>query len=87
MSEEQLSALFARLKEDTGLREKLKSATDLSTAVALAKESGFDVSKADWLRHHAKQTIELSDEELENVAGGKETTCGPCWGGASAADH
>jgi len=38
--------------------------------VALANEAGFDVSKADWLRHQAKQTLELSDEELEGVAGG-----------------
>ena len=70
MSEEQLSALLAKLKDDAGLREKLKGAADLDAAVAMAKEAGFDVSKADWLRHQAKQTLELSDEELERVAGG-----------------
>ena len=73
MSEEQLTALLAKLKEDTGLQEKLKSATDLDAAVALAKEAGFDVSKADWLKYQAKQTLELSDEELEGVAGGDGT--------------
>ena len=51
MSEEQLSALLAKLKEDAGLQEKLKGAGDLDAAVALAREAGFDVSKADWLRH------------------------------------
>ena len=78
MSEEQLSALLAKLKEDAGLREKLKGAADLDTAVAIASEAGFDVSKADWLRYQAKQTIELTDEELEGVAGGAKTggTCG-----------
>ena len=70
MSEEQLSALLAKLKEDAGLREKLKGAADLEAAVVIAKGAGFDVSKADWLRHQAKQTLELSDEELEGVAGG-----------------
>ena len=70
MSAEQLSALLARLKDDAGLQEKLKSATDLDAAVAIAKETGFDVSKADWLKHQAKQTIELSDEELEGATGG-----------------
>ena len=70
MSEDQLSALLAKLKEDSGLQEKLKGAGDLDAALALAKESGFDVSKADWLKHHAKQTLELDDEELEGVAGG-----------------
>ena len=73
MSEEQLSALLAKLKDDEGLQEKLKGASDLDAAIALAKEAGFDVSKADWLKYQAKQTLELSDEELEGVAGGQQT--------------
>ena len=77
MSEEQLAALLAKLKQDTGLQEKLKGAADLDAAVAIAKDAGCDVSKADWLKHQAKQTseqtLELSDEELEGVAGGKLT--------------
>jgi predicted ribosomally synthesized peptide with nif11-like leader len=71
MSEEQLTALFAKLKDDVGLQEKLQGAEDLDAAVALAKEAGFDVSKADWLKYQAKQTLELSDQELEGVAGGR----------------
>ena len=70
MSEEQLSALLARLKEDAGLQEKLKSVADLDALVSMAKEAGFDVSKADWLKFQAQQTLELSDEELESVSGG-----------------
>ena len=61
MSEEQLSALLA----------KLKGAADLDAAVAIAKAAGFVVSKADWLRYQAKQTLDLSDEDLECTAGGK----------------
>ena len=72
MSEEQLSALLAKLKADTGLQKKLKGAPDLDAAVVLAKEAGFDVSKADWLKYQAKQILELSDEELESVAGGTD---------------
>ncbi len=75
MSEEQLTDLLAKLNDDAGLREKLKGAADLDAAVAIAKEAGFDVSKADWLRYQAKQTLELSDQELEEVAGGAY-----CWG-------
>ena len=71
MSEEQLSALLAKIKEDAGLQEKLKGAVDLDAAVALAKEAGFDVSKADWLKYQAQQTLELSNEELEAVSGGR----------------
>ena len=70
MSEEQLAALLAKLKDDAGLQEKLKGAADLDAVLAIAKDAGFDVSKADWLRYQAKQTIELSDEELEGIAGG-----------------
>jgi predicted ribosomally synthesized peptide with nif11-like leader len=73
MSEEQLAALLAKLKDDAGLQEKLKAGADLDAAVTLAKEAGFDVSKADWLKYQANQTLELSDEELEGVAGGKFT--------------
>ena len=71
MSEEQLSALLAKLNEDDGLREKLQGAADLDAAVAMAKEAGFDVSKADWLKYQEQQPLELSDEQLESVAGGK----------------
>ena len=73
MSEEQLSALLAKLKDDAVLKERLKGAADLDAAVAIAKDAGFDVSKVDWLRYQAKQTLELSDEELEGVAGAKAT--------------
>ena len=58
MSEEQLSALLAKLKDDAGLREKLQGAGDLDAAVAMAKEAGFDLTKADWLKYQAKQTLE-----------------------------
>ena len=71
MSEEQLAALLAKLKDDAGLQEKLKGAADLDAALAIAKEVGFDISKAAWLRYQANQTLELTDEELEGVAGGK----------------
>ena len=70
MSEEQLAALLAKLKDDTGLQEKLRTAADLDAVLAIAKDAGFEVSKADWLRYQANQTLELSDEELEGVSGG-----------------
>jgi predicted ribosomally synthesized peptide with nif11-like leader len=75
MAEEQLSTLIAKLKDDAGLQEKLKGAADLDAFVALAKEVGFDVSKADLQKYQqGKRELsdreELSDEELEGVAGG-----------------
>ncbi len=71
MSEEQLAALLAKLKDDAGLREKIKGAADLDAAAAMAQEAGFDVSKADWLKYQSQQTQDLSDDELENVSGGE----------------
>ena len=80
MSEEQLAALLAKLKDDAGLQETLKGVADPDAAVALAKEAGIDVSKADWLMYQASQTPELSDKELEDVRGGAmsegATNCG-----------
>ncbi len=78
MSEEQLTELLAKLKEDAGLQEKLKGAADLDAAVAMAQEAGFDVSKAGWLKYQAKQTLELTDEELEAMAGGTGFLCLLC---------
>ena len=70
MSEEQLKALLAKLKDDMGLQESIKGASDLDAAVALAKEAGFDVELADWTKYKASQTQELNDEELEGAVGG-----------------
>ena len=72
MSEEQLKAFLEKVKVDTSLQEKLKAATDADAVVAIAKESGFVVS-ADEIKttQSAPQELqELSDEELEGVAGG-----------------
>ena len=70
MSELQLSALLAKLKEDVALREKLRGAADLDAALVLTKEAGFDVTKAEWIGYQANRSLELSDQALEGVAGG-----------------
>ena len=69
MSEEQLKSFLEKVKTDTGLKEKLKAAADSDAVLAIAKEAGFSIS-ADDLKNAQS---ELSDEELEGVAGGE------CW--------
>lgn len=69
MSDEQLSALLAKLEEDAGLREKLQGAGGLDAFIGIAKDAGFDLNKADLLKYQAMQNSELSDEELEGVTG------------------
>ena len=66
MSEEQLKAFLEKVKGDTTLQEKLKAAADANAAAAIAKEAGFMISADDL----AKAQSELSEEELEGVAGG-----------------
>ncbi len=70
MLEQQLAALLARFREDASLREKLRGAADFDAALAVVNGAGFDVGKADLLRQQAKRVLELTDQELEDVAGG-----------------
>ena len=66
MSEEQLKAFLEKVKADTSLQEKLKAAADADSVTAIAKEAGFSISADDI----NKTQSELSDKELEGVAGG-----------------
>ena len=66
MSEEQLKAFLEAVKADAGLQEQLKAAADADAVIALAKAAGFAIS-ADDLK---KAQSEISEEELEGVAGG-----------------
>lgn len=70
MSQEQLHALLAALQDDADLKERFRVVPDLKSAVELANSAGFDVSEADWSQHQADQVIELSDDDLDQVAGG-----------------
>jgi len=86
MSEEQLKAFLEVVKADAGLQEQLKAAGDADAVVAIAKAAGFVIS-ADELNSKAEISREISEEELEGVAGGGDpvlaggpsldTPCGP----------
>ena len=71
MSEEQLKAFLEAVRADAGLQEKIKGAADADTVVAIAKAAGFVISAEEL---NSAQP-ELSDEELEGVAGG-DFPCG-----------
>ena len=66
MSEEQLKAFMEKAQGDTSFQEKLKAAADANAVAAIAKEAGFSISADDI----NKAQSELSEEELEGVAGG-----------------
>ena len=62
-----------KVQGDDSLQAKLKAAADSDAVVSIAKEAGFSIS-ADYLKNAQS---EISDEELEGVAGG-ENSLDPC---------
>ena len=76
MSEEQLKAFLEAVKADEGLQEKLKVANDADAVVEIAKAVGFVISAEELQKAQA----EVSDEELEGVAGGTFTAGMNCTG-------
>ena len=69
MSEEQLNAFMEKLESDSSLLEKLKAAASPEDAIAIAKESGFEITADDMIKM-TSESEELSDKELESVSGG-----------------
>ena len=67
MTQEQLTAFLAEVKDNTNLQEQLKTATNVDAVAAIAKEAGFKISAEDLKN---AQPTELSEQELAHVAGG-----------------
>ena len=77
MSEEQLKSFLEKVKTDTSLQEKLKGVADADAALAIAKEAGFAITAEDI--QSMQSATDLSDDELEDVAGGMTVIPGgPC---------
>ena len=62
MSEEQLKAFIEKVKGDTSLQEKLKASNSPDDVVGIAKGLGYEFT--------ADKFAQLSEEELEGLAGG-----------------
>jgi len=72
MSEEQLKAFLAKAKDDQSIQDKLKAAKSPEDVVGIAKEHGHEFT--------ADKITELSEEELERVAGGTTSMMlSPCF--------
>ena len=85
MSAEQLQAFWEAVDGDTSLQKKLSSSIDgeidtpieAAAVVAIATEAGFSITAGDLLKADAQAMkadaealLELSDVDLERVAGG-----------------
>ncbi len=75
MSKEALERMFLAASEDPNLRQKLENASEYTEAVSIGAENGFNFSEEEAQAFISEQGIEveegeLSNEELEAVAGG-----------------
>jgi predicted ribosomally synthesized peptide with nif11-like leader len=75
VSSEAAAAFAERLKTDESFQTTLAAAPDPAARLAIAREEGFDLGRDDVAAVKKALAIgELSDEDLERVAGGIGTT-------------
>ena len=85
MSKEQLKALAEKVASDTELSDKIGAATTAEAVIEIAKAAGFSITSEDiqlllsLLSEVSEEEEELTDDDLENVAGGG---WGNRWGNA-----
>ena len=77
MSEDQLKAFLEAVKADAVLQEKLNASVDADAVVVIAKAAGFVIS-AEELKTAQAGAEELSEEQLEGVAGSSGTNLTSC---------
>ena len=78
MSEAQMIQFQEKLQFDEELVKRVESVIngeidttkEIVDIIAIAKDAGFDITAADVLKSQARLIANLSDEELESVAGG-----------------
>ena len=76
MSQEQLKGFLEAVAADATLQEQLKAAADTDAVVEVAKASGFVVSAEELEALALQVQAEISDEDLQGVAGGLSTNEG-----------
>ena len=79
---ENLKKFLEKVSEDRALAEKVGAEKDPQALIALAKEMGFELTAADLER----PAEELSDDELDTVAGGGDVSCACAMGGGGTKD-
>jgi predicted ribosomally synthesized peptide with nif11-like leader len=72
MSQEQFMAFLKHCETDASLQQKVESATDSDSVIAIAKDAGFAFSLDD-IKNAQSQ---ISDADLDGVAGGFPPTGG-----------
>ena len=79
---ENLKKFLEKVSEDKALAEKVSAEKDPAALIPLAKEMGIELTEADL----KKPVEELSDDELDTVAGGGDVSCACAMGGGGTKD-
>src|SRR5919204_2736713 len=85
MSAEAATALFERVGSDEEFRTKLEAAPTPQEKHRIVTDAGYEVTRDDVsVMRNLAGVSELSDEDLEKVAGGRVPTTGMAGGGGPA---
>ena len=79
---ENLQKFLEAVSKNEELVEKVGKA-DKEALIAIGKEIGFELTDADF----EQPVTELSDDDLDNVAGGSDVSCACAFGGGGTADQ
>ena len=78
-----LKAFLEKASCDKELMEKISTEKDPQALIALAKEKGITLTEEDFKR----PVEELSEDELDTVAGGGDVSCACAMGGGGTKDN
>jgi len=78
---ENMKSFLEKVSKDDVLIEKVGT-MGKEALIAMAKELGIELTAADF-----EQTNELSDDELDAVAGGSDVSCACAMGGGGTKDN
>ena len=70
MTQEELQSLIQAVQANPELKKRLTEATSIPEAAAIISEAGLQFDPQELTQEIENNTIELSDDELEQVAGG-----------------
>lgn len=77
MSQEEFNNFIKKVKKDESLQQKMADAKTYTDLAALAKENGYEITETTLMEKLEHSAEKLSDEELEDVAGGGYSWRGP----------
>ncbi|SRR5258708_2513154 len=93
MSQEMVLAFATKVKQDPALLAKLRplAADDMTGLLRVASEAGFDFNAEDYMAFMQAQSIapasDLSDNDLDVIAGGIGSATGGAGTGKAAQQH